>query len=1081
MAILKCKMCGGDIELAADKTFGTCEFCGCSMTFPKVDDDQRAAAFNRGNHFRRIGEFDKALAVYERIVREDDTDAEAHWCCALCRFGIEYVEDPATYEWLPTCHRASFDSFLEDVDYKAAVEYSDGITRRQYQKDGAKIAEVQRGILATSQNTEPYDVFICYKESDEQGNRTRDSLMAQDIYYQLTEQGRKVFFSRITLEDVAGTQYEPYIFAALNSAKVMVVVGTKPEYLNAVWVKNEWSRFLAMMKKDRSKLLLPCYKDMDPYDLPEQLSVLQSYDMGKIGFIQDLSRGIAKVLNAEKKAEPAKETVVVQQTANSNIAALLKRGSLALEDGEWTKADGFYEEVLNQNAECAEAYLGKFLAAQNCCTITEYFASLAEETVDVSSETFIAYPEAIAHIDAAVARYTVDSYLTADTIQNLYAFDRSYTSTTPNRIRQKEAQLKELNAERLLLRARQYAQGALKETLEQSVGEFSRILDDRIRQAQMQDQESIDRITAACRAHMAQADVKAQELHKKMLQKRERDYQHHLQSMANATSIHDYDRICDALLAMNSYKDTAELATKCRAESDRLAAEEQTRQLRLQEEENRRAKAAAAKKRRTALIALAAAALCAVICFVTVKFVIPEMKYNQAVKLCDAGEYVQALDIFIDMEQQKDTLDMQKKALNALKVDYKRQADEALSVGNNIRAAVLYTKAGESGRAKRAFDFSTRLIADLGTSVGIMADGTLRIQQNYETYVEKTLHDYASICEFTDFDLEIVGIDRDGKITGDMYSEETFEAFQSWSNIEQFHTRNISGAKNAALLKNGTVKVYDFATHEEVPVSWENIVEVGVCGDNVWGLDSAGTVHYLSLEDSEVKYSYDLREFTSIEKVEIGGDYAIGLKDTSELVYAENRSTYYGAVYPFPLYRLTGITDFTTASGWIITVHEDGTVTGKSEESRDPDPGYDYSAYYSAVEDELRKWRGIITVLPCGSGVVGITYDGSLVYQSLSYKEVDEGHNKRVVRDHPELEAQLESWEDIVYLDSANYRYVEYEDKYAYHVLGLHSDGAVCSLGTGEYTESKKGVNKYYFIIRSGGTFDDVSTWKLWE
>ena len=135
MAVIKCKMCGGDIEISADKTFGTCEYCGSTMTLPKVDDEQRAAAFNRGNHFRRSGEFDKALAVYERIVAEDDNDAEAHWCCALCRFGIEYVEDPATYEWLPTCHRASFDSFLEDVDYLAAVEHSDGITRRQYQKD----------------------------------------------------------------------------------------------------------------------------------------------------------------------------------------------------------------------------------------------------------------------------------------------------------------------------------------------------------------------------------------------------------------------------------------------------------------------------------------------------------------------------------------------------------------------------------------------------------------------------------------------------------------------------------------------------------------------------------------------------------------------------------------------------------------------------------------------------------------------------------------------------------------------------------------------------------------------------------
>ena len=362
MAIIKCKMCGGDIEITADKTFGTCEFCGNTMTLPKVDDDQRAAMFNRGNHFRRIGEFDKALSVYEHIVREDDTDAEAHWCCALCRFGIEYVEDPNTYEWLPTCHRASFDNFLEDVDYLAAVEYSEGITRRQYQKDAAKIAEVLRGILVTSQSEEPFDVFICYKESDENGERTRDSLMAQDVYYQLTDQGYRVFFARITLENIGGKQYEPYIFAALNSAKVMVVIGTKPEYLSAVWVKNEWSRFLTMMKKDRSKLLLPCYRDMDPYDMPEQLSVLQSYDMSRIGFIQDLIRGISKVLDAGKKPEPVKETTVVQQTAAVNTAAMLKRGSIALEDKEWEKAEGFFEEVLNQDPENVEAYLGKLMA-----------------------------------------------------------------------------------------------------------------------------------------------------------------------------------------------------------------------------------------------------------------------------------------------------------------------------------------------------------------------------------------------------------------------------------------------------------------------------------------------------------------------------------------------------------------------------------------------------------------------------------------------------------------------------------------------------------------------------------------------
>ena len=358
MTIIKCKMCGGDIAMSADKTFGYCEYCGSGMTLPKIDNDQRAAAFNRGNHFRRIGEFDKALAVYEKIVSENEQDAEAHWCCALCRFGIEYVEDPNTMEWFPTCHRVSFDSFQEDVDYKAAVENSEGITKRQYIKEGLKIAEVQKGILLTSQNAQPYDIFLCYKESDAQGNRTRDSLLAQEIYYQLTEQERSVFFSRITLEDVAGTAYEPYIFAALNSAKVMIVVGTKPEYLNAPWVKNEWSRFLTLMKKDRGKLILPCYRDMDPYDLPEQLSVLQSYDMSRIGFLPDLTRGIAKVLDSQSVP---RETVLVQQNA-ANVEPLLRRAFLFLEDGDWNTADEYCEKVLDAMPEAAEAYLGKLMA-----------------------------------------------------------------------------------------------------------------------------------------------------------------------------------------------------------------------------------------------------------------------------------------------------------------------------------------------------------------------------------------------------------------------------------------------------------------------------------------------------------------------------------------------------------------------------------------------------------------------------------------------------------------------------------------------------------------------------------------------
>ena len=140
----------------------------------------------------------------------------------LCRYGIEYVDDPKTGKKIPTCHRTQYKSIFDDVDYQAAIENSDVIAKKMYQDEAEVINRIQKGILSISQKEEPFDVFICYKETDNSGKRTRDSVIAQQIYEELTQKKYKVFFSRVTLESKLGTQYEPYIFAALNSAKIML-------------------------------------------------------------------------------------------------------------------------------------------------------------------------------------------------------------------------------------------------------------------------------------------------------------------------------------------------------------------------------------------------------------------------------------------------------------------------------------------------------------------------------------------------------------------------------------------------------------------------------------------------------------------------------------------------------------------------------------------------------------------------------------------------------------------------------------------------------------------------------------------
>ncbi len=358
MAILKCKMCGGTIEFVQGTTVGECQHCGTKQTLPNTSNEGITNLYNRANNLRLKCDFDKAMAVYEKIVEQDDSQAEAHWGIVLCKYGIEYVDDPSSHTKIPTCHRTLYNPVIKDTDYQAAIDFADNFQQSLYEKEARAIDKIQKNIIAIVQKEEPFDVFICYKETDENGKRTKDSVLANDIYHQLTQENYKVFYAAITLEDKLGQEYEPYIFAALNTAKVMLVVGTNPEYFNSVWVKNEWSRFMSLMNTDRTKLLIPCYRDMDPYDLPEEFKHLQAQDMSKIGFIQDLLRGIKKIIQSNSDKE--KEVSTEKKTNNKDAG--VKNGFMLLEAGLFDEADVFFKNIIDKEPKNGMAYLGKLMS-----------------------------------------------------------------------------------------------------------------------------------------------------------------------------------------------------------------------------------------------------------------------------------------------------------------------------------------------------------------------------------------------------------------------------------------------------------------------------------------------------------------------------------------------------------------------------------------------------------------------------------------------------------------------------------------------------------------------------------------------
>ena len=657
MAIIKCKMCGGDLVLVENQSVAECEYCGSRQTVPMADDEKKLIQFERAERLRRNCEFDKAAGLYEAIVSDFRQEAEAYWGLVLCKYGIEYVDDPATGKKIPTCHRSSFDSIMEDSDFEQALENADSVARRVYREEAKQIEEIRKGIIAVSANEQPYDIFICYKETDENGDRTLDSVLAQDIYDALTEKGYRTFFARISLEDKLGVEYEPYIFAALNSAKIMLAVGTDYEFYNAVWVKNEWSRFLKLMTKDKAKHLIPCFKGIDAYDMPREFAKLQAQDLGKVGAMQDLLRGIEKLLPKQKNTNVIQEKVVVGTAGGNNkVTALLERGNMALEDGDWAKADSFFEDVLNNDAHNAQAYMGKTLAQEKCRTMDALVRKRRDMHQNAASEKLYIQEKTV-HITEMAEKFSLLGYVKQYAIRDVYSFDLSYTSEVSGRQRQYHEEEIWWQNHKQLSRAEKFAMGAVAEHLQSEKKHLFAQLADRVKKAQEADARSIAKLEAAYDAHIAKADAEAEKLYNDGLERREKEYQNYLRIAKNEENIDQLKQAEIFFRNNRAYKDSKNLIEHCqkRIADEQAKIDAENERQRVIAEQKRKAQQ---KRNKTiAMIAAACAVLAVAVVLLVTQVIIPGNAYKEAVALMENGQYEEAIVAFEVLGDFKDSVE----------------------------------------------------------------------------------------------------------------------------------------------------------------------------------------------------------------------------------------------------------------------------------------------------------------------------------------------------------------------------------------------------------------------------------------
>lgn len=503
MGALKCKMCGSNLEIEDSITVCKCEKCGTSQTVPDIEDDKELKLFERAGRLRFNCDFDKAAGIYNTITDSYPEEAEGYWGLILCKYGIEYA-DNASGKKVPVCHRISYDSVMDDEDFELVMENSDSESRAIFREEAKIIEENRKKYIQIAESEQPYDIYISYRAKDDNGDKTAVSEIAGHLYNKLTSARYRVFLSEAALKGKKQSDCEPYIYSALNSANVMLALGTSYDDYNDVWVKNEWNRYLEIAEKNKNKCLIPCYKDVDEYDIPKEFAGLKVCQLGNDDTFNNIMAEIANVVKPEsvnqpapepEKAEPAEEIELeeIEIIEPVNINKLLDEGFSAISDKNWKKANKLFFHVLDEEPDNSKAYWGQLLVQQECTNAREMADNLYLQVIGNTSDN--TYELEIRDRRQEIKdKYPVANLFSEEEYANLFDVHFNYQSGVENTKSAIAANNEHyiLSDNELFKRAKQNADAEVAAGIEEFVANVNRHLDEILKNVTEQEQQEIE-------------------------------------------------------------------------------------------------------------------------------------------------------------------------------------------------------------------------------------------------------------------------------------------------------------------------------------------------------------------------------------------------------------------------------------------------------------------------------------------------------------------------------------------------------------------------------------------------------------
>ena len=149
---------------------------------------------------------------------------------------------------------------------------------------------LQQTISAIFENTE---IFLCYIENDIQGRRSRDSVIAQDLYNKLENAQIHTFYQRISTSELTKIDFETVNSIAFDSAKIVVVIAATAENFQTL-IEKYGEKFAA-------KSVIPVYANMNANDIPKELKHLQAVNYNAVGSSIDFVKNVSRILGKDQE------------------------------------------------------------------------------------------------------------------------------------------------------------------------------------------------------------------------------------------------------------------------------------------------------------------------------------------------------------------------------------------------------------------------------------------------------------------------------------------------------------------------------------------------------------------------------------------------------------------------------------------------------------------------------------------------------------------------------------------------------------------------------------------------------------